>query len=206
MQTDRTVVITGAAGGAERALVHRFLENGDTVVGIDLREEDLDSGDRRFEEKFIKLRGDLSKERACAEFAGRIHAKTGTVDVLVNCAGYYPIRAFEEMSPAEWRQIIDISLTGTFLIIPALLPLMKGRHARIISIGSASIFEGVACQAHYVSAKAGIVGLSRSFAIELGAYGITVNVITPGLTLTEPVKQNFKPEVIERSARYAHYM
>ena len=209
MQRKRTIVITGAAGGIGGALVRRFLSNGDTVVGIDIRHKDLDGSAALSPsaENFIALHGDIADPGACATFAGHIRAKTGSVDVLINCAGYYPIRAFKDMTLDEWRQILDINLTGTFLMICALLPLMKAREGgRIINFGSASVIEGIAGQAHYVSAKAGIVGLSRCLAVEFGGYGITVNVITPGLTLTEPVMQNFAPEILEqqRNVRALH--
>lgn len=81
---------------------------------------------------------------------------------------------------------------------------MKGRGwGRIINFGSASVFEGVPGQAHYVAAKAGLVGLSRSLAREVGEYGITVNVVTPGLTVTPPVQKKFPEEMLakQRDAR-----
>jgi NAD(P)-dependent dehydrogenase (short-subunit alcohol dehydrogenase family) len=120
MKQDRVVVITGAAGGMGSVLVGRFLANGDTVVATDIREAE-----------------DCAKLAAACDHAG-------LVDVLINCAGYYPIVAFEKMMARQWREIIDLNLTGNFLMTPALLPLMKGRAlGRIINFGSASVFEGV---------------------------------------------------------------
>lgn len=88
-------------------------------------------------------------------------------------------------------------LTGYYLVTHALLPLMKSRSwGRIINFGSASMFSGVAGQVHYVSAKAGLVGFTRSLAHEVGTDGITVNLITPGLTMTPAVTKNFDPELI----------
>lgn len=112
--------------------------------------------------------------------------------MLVNCAGYFPMRPFEEMTPDEWRRVIDINLTGAFLTTRAILPLMKGRGlAPIINLGWGSVFEGLSGQAHYVAAKARLVGPSRRLARGFGGYGITVDVVTPGLTVTSPVRQNF---------------
>jgi NAD(P)-dependent dehydrogenase (short-subunit alcohol dehydrogenase family) len=184
MKTNRVVVITGAAGGMGSVLVPRFLMNGDTVVATDIKSAPLEElRERHSAGELITTAGDISKEKDCATLAELLRSKTTRVDVLINCAGYYPIRSFEEMSLEEWGQVIDINLTGAFLMTRAMLPLMKGRGwGRVISYGSASVFEGVGGQAHYVAAKAGIVGLSRCLAIELGGYGITVNVVTPGLT------------------------
>jgi 3-oxoacyl-[acyl-carrier protein] reductase len=198
MKTNRVVVITGAAGGMGSVLVHRFLMNGDTVIATDIKSAPLEElRERHNADALITAVGNISKEKDCATLAELLRSKTTRVDVLINCAGYYPIRRFEEMSLDEWGQVIDINLTGAFLMTRAMLPLMKGRGwGRVISYGSASVFEGVEGQAHYVAAKAGIVGLSRCLAIELGGYGITVNVVTPGLTLTKPVLQGIPPELI----------
>jgi len=102
------------------------------------------------------------------------------------------------MTFKEWQQIIAINLSGAFLMVRALLPLMKSRGwGRIVNIASASVFEGVAGQTHYVAAKSGLVGFSRSLAMEVGEYGITVNCVAPGLTVTAPVKRNMPASTIE---------
>jgi 3-oxoacyl-[acyl-carrier protein] reductase len=101
------------------------------------------------------------------------------------------------MSAADWRRAIDINLTGTFLMIHAMLPLMKtSGWGRIINFSSGSVFSGVPGQTHYVAAKAGLIGLSRSLAREVGVYGITVNVVTPGLTVTKAAHDTFPPELL----------
>ena len=200
MNEDRVVVITGAAGGIGALLVERFLANGDTVLATDIssdaleRLRDTTSGDA----KLITAAADISREEDCEGLADLARERAGRADVLVNCAGYFPFAPFEEMSSDDWRRVIDINLTGPFLTTRAFLPLMKGREwGRIINFGSGSVFEGVPGQAHYVAAKAGIVGFSRSLAREVGGYGITVNVVTPGLTVTKAVRENFPPALLE---------
>jgi len=200
MKQDRVVVITGAAGGMGSVLVERFLANGDTVIATDTKDEPLEALRAKVgaNTKFLTHRADISKEEDCARLAVVARDKAGRIDVLINCAGYFPIVSFEKMTTEQWRQTIDINLTGSFLMTHAMLPLMKGRAwGRIINFGSASIFEGVPGQTHYVAAKAGIVGLTRSLAREIGDYGITVNVITPGLTVTKAVKDSFPTAVLE---------
>jgi NAD(P)-dependent dehydrogenase (short-subunit alcohol dehydrogenase family) len=190
MRQDRVVVITGAAGGIGSALVDRFLAHQDTVIATGRTLESLEKlrSERSASAKLIIAACDISKEEDCRRLASVIREQVGRVDVLVNCAGFFPLTPFEDMSTAEWRQIIDINLTGVFLMTKAMLPLMRGRGwGRIVNIGSGSVYEGVPAQTHYVSAKAGVVGLSKCLARELGAHGITVNIVTPGLTVTAPV-------------------
>jgi NAD(P)-dependent dehydrogenase (short-subunit alcohol dehydrogenase family) len=200
MKRDRVVVITGAAGGIGAKIVDRFISNQDTVFAIDNRPDALrflQDAHQTCDGLFL-IDGDVSREEDCRRFADAIRSKAGHIDVLINCAGYYPVVLFEEMSLADWQQVIGINLNGPFLMVSNLLPLMKGRGwDRIVNIGSASIFEGVPGQAHYVAAKSGIVGFSRTLAMELGAYGITVNVVAPGLTVTEPVRREMPAEMIE---------
>lgn len=205
MKKQRVVLITGAAGGVGAVLVDRFLANDDRVVATDLSAEALARlSEDRPDAKLITIAANVGKPEDVAALADEVLERVGGVDVLVNCAGYFPIRRFEEMSLSEWQRVIDVNLTGPFLITQALLPLMKERGwGRMINFSSASIYEGVPGQTHYVAAKAGLVGFSRSLAREVGHYGITVNLVTPGLTLSPAVKNSFPNEIIEhqRNAR-----
>jgi NAD(P)-dependent dehydrogenase (short-subunit alcohol dehydrogenase family) len=200
MRQDRVVVITGAAGDIGAALVDRFLSNGDIVVGTGRNTASLETlrRERGVNAKLVVAPCDVSKEEDCLRLASVAREHAGRVDVLVNCAGYFPFISFDDLSAEEWRHIIDINLTGVFLMTKAVLPLMKGRGwGRIINIGSGSVFEGVPVQTPYVSAKAGVIGLSKCLARELGAHGITVNIVTPGLTITAPVLKWFPREVLQ---------
>lgn len=199
------MAITGAGGGIGSKIVERFLVNGDTIVALDRSEVALRAlrEAHQLGPELSTTTADIVQDADVRKFHDSIASKHGRVDVLVNCAGYYPTVPFEEMTFNEWKEVISINLTGTFQIIHSLLPLMKKTGwGRIINIGSASVFEGVAGQSHYVAAKAGIVGLTRSIAMEVGDFGITVNIVAPGLTLTEPVLRGM-PEKFIRSQREA---
>jgi NAD(P)-dependent dehydrogenase (short-subunit alcohol dehydrogenase family) len=202
MHTDRIVLITGAAGGIGSLLVERFLANGDTVIATDLSDDALDrlrAGLTGSPERVITAAADLTSEESCDGLAKVSRDRAGRVDVLVNCAGFFPIVPFEEISSKDWRRVIDINLTGPFLITQALLPLMKSSGwGRIVNFGSGSVFDGTRNQTHYVAAKAGTVGFTRSLAREVGGYGITANVITPGLTVTKAVRDSFPAELLEK--------
>ena len=200
MKNGRVVVITGAAGGIGSLLVERFLANGDTVVATDVGGDALGRLRDRIgaDEGLVGAPSDISKEEDCQGLADLARERAGRVDVLVNCAGYFPFAPFEEMSSDGWKRVIDVNLTGTFLTTRAFLPLMKGGGwGRVVNFGSGSVFDGTRGQAHYVAAKAGIVGFSRSLAREVGGYGITVNVVTPGLTVTRTVRDSFPPAILE---------
>jgi NAD(P)-dependent dehydrogenase (short-subunit alcohol dehydrogenase family) len=124
------------------------------------------------------------------------------LDVLVNNAGYFPTCSFEDMKYAEWRQICEINLDSVFLMSKCFVPLMRLRGGgRIVNIGSGSVFKGPALQCHYVAAKAGVIGFSRSLANALGQYGITVNVVTPGLTATPGALEVFDMQQLEARAQ-----
>ncbi len=199
MRTDRVVVITGSVGGMGSVIADRFLANGDLIIATDTRADALASfaAARGAGDRLVTVVADVSKEDDCRRLADAARERAGRIDVLVHCAGYFPIRRFEEMSIDDWRTVIDINLTGAFLLTRAVLPLMKSSGwGRIINFGSGSVFEGVAGQAHYVAAKAGIIGFSRCIAREFGEYGITANIVAPGLTVTAPVKKNFPPELL----------
>lgn len=206
MRQGRVAVITGAAGGVGSLLVDRFLANSDTVIATDRNDQALQQmkAAHPAQAELLTAAADISSEQDCHRIADMAREHTGRVDVLINCAGYFPFRPFEEMTAAEWRLVIDINLTGPFLMTHAVLPLMKGRQwGRIINFGSGSVFAGAAGQSHYVAAKAGVVGFSRSLARAVGEYGITVNVVTPGLTVTDAVRDHFPPGLLaaQRAAR-----
>ena len=200
MGSDRVVIITGGAGGIGSKIVDRFVRNGDQVIAIDrdvnaLKHLQESRNDGRL---LTSLPGDVSKESDASRLAGEIRTRAGRVDVWVNCAGYYPIVPFEEMTFANWQEVVGINLGGAFLMTRALLPLLKGRGwGRIVNIGSASVFEGVPGQTHYVAAKAGLIGFSRSLAMELGEFGITVNLDASSLTVTVPVRREMPAWMIE---------
>ncbi len=180
--------------------VRRFLENGDHVIATDTSAEALDAMKKELgdPDRLLTIKADITSEDDCRAVAEAGRKATGQINVLVNVAGFFPIQPFLEMSADDWRKIVDINLTGTALMTQAVLPLMVGRGwGRVINIGSASVYPGVPGQAHYVAAKAGVIGLTRSLAREFGRDGITVNIIAPGVTVTKAVKKSFPPELLE---------
>jgi 3-oxoacyl-[acyl-carrier protein] reductase len=200
MKQGRVVVITGAAGGVGSVLVARFLANDDIVIATDATAEGLErlSAAHPGSDRLLTVVADIASEGDALALAEAVRGHSGRVDVLVNCAGFFPIVPFADMTTEQWSRVIGVNLTGPFLVTHALLPLMRGNGwGRVINFGSASVFEGTRGQSHYVAAKAGLVGFTRSLARELGEFNITVNVITPGLTVTPAVRDHFPAAILE---------
>ena len=142
MEKGRVVLITGAAGGMGALFARRFPAHGDTVIATDTSGEALAKLANGVADgaTLFTLAADISDEASCAKLAAFALAKAAHVDVLVNCAGFFRRQPFMEMSLADWNKVIGINLTGVFLMVKAILPLMTGRGwCRIINIGSASI-------------------------------------------------------------------
>jgi NAD(P)-dependent dehydrogenase (short-subunit alcohol dehydrogenase family) len=200
----RSVVITGGSGGIGTALVCEFLARGARVFATGKHEEKLDrlkeiaGADARLSTAAF----DVSDEASCRAFADRVAEEWKEVHVLVNNAGWYPTRDFEELSYEEWRRVLAVNLDGQFLMTRSLLPLMKeSGTGRIVNTGSGSIFAGTPNQCHYVTAKAGVIGFTRALANVVGKYGITVNAVLPGLTITPPVEKLFPEDALAKQAQ-----
>lgn len=129
---------------------------------------------------------DLSTEAGAEGLIAAAASQLGGVDILINNAAVRRNTPITEMSLVEWREVLGASLDAAFLCTRASVPHMKrGGWGRIVNLGGISMFRGLAGRAHVSAAKAGMVGMTRSLATELGPHGITVNVVAPGAIATE---------------------
>jgi 3-oxoacyl-[acyl-carrier protein] reductase len=144
---------------------------------------------------------DVSDPDAVRTLAGECRDRFGTLDVVVNNAGVISHVPIGDLSLEEWRRVLDVNLTGTFLVIQNVLPLLADG-ASIVNIGSRAAAAGVALRAHYTAAKAGVAGLTRSLAKELGPRGIRVNVIAPGVIDTDEERRIPAAQRTEMARRY----
>lgn len=135
--------------------------------------------------KSLGLAVDVTDKVSVEQAVSRTGDDLGVIDILVNCAGIYPHSLVMEMAEAEWDRVVDIILKGTFLTCHAIVPGMKQRrYGKIVNIGSNHAFKGGAKAAHYSAAKAGVIGFTKSLALEMAPDGINVNTISPGITDT----------------------
>jgi 3-oxoacyl-[acyl-carrier protein] reductase len=184
----RVVAVTGAAQGLGLAMAQRFAAEGATVVLADRSEPALaQTGEELRRSSPTAVRTDVidvSSSPEVDDWVSRVTAEVGGIDVLVNNAGIIRDNRVEDITDDDWRAVLDVSLGGSFYCARAVFPGMKERgYGRIVSFSSMS-WRGNFGQSNYVAAKAGIVGLTRTLALEGARHGITANAIAPGLIET----------------------
>src|SRR5581483_4683014 len=188
---NQVVIVTGGGLGIGRAYAERLGQEGARVAVVDIdagAAEEVADGLRRAEADAIAVRTDVTDARATEEMATAVLERWGRIDALVNNAGMYQRPAvtrgpFEEIPIDEWDRVMAVNLRGVFLCARAVVPSMKRqRRGKIVNISSSTVFSGTPRFAHYVTSKAGVIGLTRVLAKELGEWNITVNAIAPGLT------------------------
>jgi 3-oxoacyl-[acyl-carrier protein] reductase len=193
----KVAIVTGAGRNIGRAIALALAEAGAVVV-VNARSNraEADTVVREIEAsggKAIAHIGDVADAKAVQAMADAAMKQFARIDILVNNAALRREKPFAEMDYAAWREILDVTLDGTFHCVKACLPaLRKSGAGAIVNIGGLSAHTGAANRAHVVTAKAGIVGFTRALAHDLASDGITVNCVVPGLIGTPRPKD--KPE------------
>lgn len=195
------IIVTGAAQGLGRAFAKRFAKVGHPVVVADIRGETAEALAEEIRcsgGSAIAVTLDVTDAESATHMVHTCCETFGGLGVLVNNASVFStlkMRPFDEIPVAEWRQVIDVNLTGVYLCSRAAAPPMKAaRWGRIVNIASAAVPMGRPHYLHYVSSKAGVIGLTRGLAKELGEWNITVNAVLPGATDTEIERETVTPQ------------
>lgn len=202
---DRVAIVTGASRGIGRAIALELATVGATVVVNYARSsqaaeavvaEITEAGGSA-----IALQADVSRLDEANHLITHTKKELGRVDILVNNAGITRDTLVLRMKLDDWQSVIDLNLTGVFLCTKAASQVMlRQKSGRIINIASVSGVMGIAGQANYSAAKAGVIGFSKAMAKELSSRGITVNVVAPGFIntdMTQDLKEDYKQQILK---------
>lgn len=193
-------MITGAARGLGRAAARALIERG-ALVGVNVRDSArAEALARELGTQAFPVPGDITEASALARMVSQVSERAGRLDILVNNAAHATGTRFEQITEAEWRHTLDVNLTAPFLLTQAVVPIMRHHHyGRIINISSTAGRQvSTLGGAHYTASKAGLLGLTRASAKELGVHGITINAICPGMINTELTRENATDEQLAR--------
>ena len=182
----KKVLITGASGGIGFAIAKKFYENGYFVILSGRNLLKLKENAEKFEENFDILSCDLSIEKDISELGKKINDKYDGIDILVNNAGITEDSLFMRMDYLKWNRVINTNLNSNFLLTNSFIrKMIKKKWGRIINITSVVGHTGNPGQSNYCASKQGIIGMSKSIALEVARKGITVNCVSPGFIETE---------------------
>lgn len=191
----RVALVTGASRGIGRQVALALARQG-AAVALNYHRSEPQAAEAVREiqglgARCVAVRADVSSSVAVQEMMQAIHAALGPVQILVNNAGEIRPQALQDISEADWDDMIRVNLTSAFLVTQAVLPDMRaGRWGRIVNLSSVAAQLGGVVGPHYAASKAGLLGLTHSYASLLSKEGITVNAVAPALIATDMVLQN----------------
>ncbi len=194
---NKTAIITGGAQGFGLDIAKKFIQNGAKVIIWDVDEKELVDVKKKLENPNLEYNVvDVSDYKTIDDTVNKI-SKKSKIDILINNAGITgPTAELWNYEVEDWKKIIDINLQGTFYCCKAIVPLMiKNNYGRIVNIASVSGKDGNANASAYSSAKAGVIGLTKSLGKELAQYDIAVNAVTPAGAKTRILNQMSKEHV-----------
>lgn len=195
----RTILYTGAAGGLGLPAALAFLDRGATVVVVDNDPAKLAALERATpaaaRDRLHALGSDLSDLAAFRADITGVAEAIGGYDIVINNAAIYPSKPFEDYTIEEHQRVQRINVDAGIVAVQVALPTMRARHwGRIINIASVTVYGGWALLSPYVASKGALIGLTRAWAREFGAYGITVNAVSPGAFPTDAEAIHPDPE------------
>jgi len=201
----QTAIITGGAQGIGRCLAERIASLGAATCIADVDFVAARAAAGRLQASGYTAEAfccDITSRQDTQKLAADVLGRFGSIDILINNAGLFPIRMFAEMSEEDWQKVIEVNLTGTFLVTKAVYEQMMDQgHGKIINIASVAGRVGGVGFVHYSAAKAGVIGFTRALAREAASLGIQVNAIAPGIVETNTAKAVFPEFALKEYVR-----
>lgn len=201
---DTTALVTGGAAGLRLAITEALAARGAKVAIFDIAGDLIDAQVERLRQDGLKVAGyvvDVSDRQEVESAVAQVRADLGPVLMLVNNAGIEQFGKFAEITDEQWDRVMAVNLRGPFICTQVVLPdMLEAQWGRIVNISSSSAQGGQSRMAAYVSSKAGVIGFTKSLALELGPKGITVNTIPPGMVVTPMLEK-----AIEEGASPPHW-
>ena len=198
---NKKIIITGATGGIGNSLVKKFTDNGSIVLATGTKEEKLNNLKNKFSNIYIE-KFNLAEHKNIESFIEDASNKLGGIDVLVNNAGMNLDNISIRLTEENWKKVLDLNLTATFLMCKfAIKKMLKNKSGKIINITSIVGHTGNLGQANYAASKAGIVAFSKSLAIEYAKKNININCVSPGFIkteMTDKINDEFKKTLISK--------
>ena len=198
---DKNIIVTGASGGIGNSIIEKLNECGANILASGTRIEKLEALKNKFKDIKI-LKFDISQTDKIEDFIETSTKELGGLDCIVNNAGITQDNLAIRMSIEEWKKVIDINLTSTFLLSKfAIKKMLKNKKGKIINITSVVGHTGNLGQANYTASKAGIIAMSKSLAIEYAKKNINVNCVSPGFiktAMTDKIDEKFKEIIISK--------
>ena len=198
---NKNILITGASGGIGNALVKKFVALGGNILGTGTKVEKLDMIKKQCPNIKIK-KFDISEHSKIKEFIDTVVLELGGLDILINNAGTNMDNLSLRMKDDEWKKVIDINLTSTFLLSKhSIRNMLKNKFGRIVNITSIVGHTGNAGQANYAASKAGIIAMSKSLATEYAKKNITINCVSPGFIVSDMTMNIAKKVILYLTSR-----
>ena len=198
---NKNIIITGASGGIGNSIVQKFSESGANILASGTKIEKLEELKNKFNNLKI-LKFDISQSDKIEDFIENASKELGGLDCIINNAGITQDNLAIRMSIEEWKKVIDINLTSTFLMSKfAIKKMLKNKKGKIVNITSVVGHTGNLGQANYTASKAGIIAMSKSLAIEYAKKNININCISPGFiktAMTDKIDDKYKEVIISK--------
>tara|TARA_B100001057_G_C22690243_1_gene887456 strand:+ start:45 stop:809 length:765 start_codon:yes stop_codon:yes gene_type:complete len=190
----KNILITGGAGGIGLEIVNYFENKNFNIIILDkTSKKNFKTNFKKPKKNIIYFEVDLLKVKITEKKIQDIISKYKTIDILINCAGIQYISTVENFPTKEWKKVIDINLTSSFITSKTIIPVMKkNKWGRIINISSVHGLVASENKSAYVASKHGLIGLTKAIALELSKTKITCNAISPGWVLTPLVEKQIK--------------